>query len=138
MADVDTRPQIMNVSHYAGDTLTIKVTAPVEVTTGMVWNAQVRADREDATPIDASFVITPPSPGTDPAAYLVLTSADCRRLAGTGTVVRARSRRTGQMAAVQRYAGEWDCQISHATNPDPVITLVQGTLTLDLDVTRLP
>lgn len=135
MVSIDTRPKVVDITAYGGDTLTIKVTAPVELTNGMVWNAQLRADREDATPIDATFVITLPNPPTDPAAYLVLRSADCRRLIGTGTVLRKRTK-AGTTVTVQSYTGVYDCEIKHPTNPDPVRTLVQGTLTLDMDVTR--
>lgn len=131
---IDTRPKVVDITAYGGDTLTIKVTAPVAITNGMVWNAQLRADREDATPVDATFTITPPNPPTDPAAYLVLKSADCRRLIGTGTVLTRRTK--AGVVTVQSYTGVYDCEIKHPTNPDPVTTLVQGTLTLDMDVTR--
>jgi hypothetical protein len=135
VATIDTRPQIVDITHYGGDTLTIKVTAPESITTGMVWSAQVRANRDTGTPVDATFVITPPVPGGDTAAYVMLKASDCRRLIGTGAVVRKRTT-VGTLATVQSYVGVYDVQINHPTNPDPVTTLVQGSLTLDMDVTR--
>lgn len=136
MAAIDTRPQVVDITHYGGDTLTIKVTAPESLTTGMVWNAQVRTSRTGTTTADATFTITPPNPPTDPAAYLVLKAADCRRLIGTGAVVQKRM--GAEVRAIQTYKGSWDCEIKHPTNPDPVTTLVQGQLNLELDVTRTP
>jgi hypothetical protein len=133
---IDTRPQEVDIAAYGGDTLTIQITAPTSLVTGMDWNAQVRKDRNPSTPIDASFLITPPV-GSGPAA-VVLSSVDTARLAGTGTIRRSTNPQTGATQQIQTYTGVWDCQISDPTNPDPVITLVQGTITLDADVTRLP
>lgn len=131
MATIDTRPDTVDIIHYAGDTLTIRVEAPSGVTDGMDWAAQVKANRE-TDDVDAEFVITPPATSGGPA-YLVLPSAVCKALTATGVV--AREMVDGRMAVVQRYTGEWDVQVS-AAGTDPVRTLAQGTLTIELDVTR--
>lgn len=133
MADVDTRPEVVNITHYAGDTLTISVTAPASVVEGQVWSAQVRPSRDPTAPLDATFTITPPTVADGPA-FLVLSSVDCARLAGTGVVVQRTWK--GTTYAVQTYTGEWDCQVAAPGGPDPVRTLVQGTLTIEADVTR--
>lgn len=131
MAVIDTRPDTVDIIHYGGDTLTIRVEAPAGVTDGMDWAAQVKASR-DVDVVDAEFDITPPVTPGGPA-YLVLPSAVCKALTATGAV--AREMVDGRMAVVQRYTGEWDVQVS-AAGSDPVRTLAQGALTIELDVTR--
>lgn len=146
MAVLDTRPDVVDLSHYGGDTLTITITAPSYLVSGMEWTAQIRGARE-AVGVDAEFDITPPTV-TDGPAFLVLTAAECRRLIDAGGVlVQVQQQRTvrlgpttNALAAVprilQRYSGVWDCQIAPFTGGDPVRTLVQGAITIDLDVTR--
>jgi hypothetical protein len=134
---IDTRPQEVDISAYGGDTLTIQITAPDTLVAGMDWNAQVRKDRNPTTPVDATFLITPPTGAGVPAA-VVLSAVDTARLSGAGAIRRVVNPTTGATQQSQTYTGVWDCQISDPTNPDPVITLVQGTITLDADVTRLP
>jgi hypothetical protein len=130
---LDTRPQVVDVSHYGGDTLTIKVYAPFSITTGKDWNAHLKAERSSDV-IDATFTITPPAADGDPA-LLVLESEITSALV-TGAPVMSRRGPGGELRSIQQYSGEWDCQISVGGN-DPVKTLVQGTLTMDLDVTRV-
>lgn len=135
MVTLNTIPEIADIAHYGGDTLNVEVRAPAELTDGMNWAAQVRTTRESDL-IDATFVIQPPViPGG--AAHLMLSSVDVSRLIGTAPVVMKRLP-TGLMVEVKRYTGEWDCQVYHPTNPDPVKTLAQGKLTIEIDVTRLP
>lgn len=133
MASLDTRPDTVDITHYAGDTLTIKVTAPDALVAGRGWTAQIRADRA-ATTVDASFTITPPTVADGPA-YLVLPAAESARLAGTGT--RKRVVRSGVAVLVATYSGVWDCQVADPLG-DPVTTLVQGSITIEADVSRLP
>lgn len=131
MAVIDTRPDQVDIIHYAGDTLTIRVEAPASLTDGMTWLAQVKASRDSAT-VDAVFEITPPQTPGGPA-ELVLPAAVTAALGGTGQVLREMV--AGTLAAIQRYQGEWDVQVSD-NGLDPVKTLAQGTLTIELDVTR--
>lgn len=134
MADeLDARPDNVPVKGYAGDTLTIVITAPDALVAGRQWAAEVRADRTSETAPDATFTITPPSVVDGPA-YLVLTSAQTAALLALGTARRT-ARAGGVYAMAQSYNGEWDCQLS-AAGTDPVTTLVQGSLTIDVDVTR--
>jgi hypothetical protein len=42
------------------------------------------------------------------------------------------------MASIQRYSGVWDVQVSGSGGADPVNTLAQGSLTIDMDVSRTP
>lgn len=134
MAQVlDTTPQQVDINHYGGDTLTIRVTAPDSLVAGRNWAAQVRKTAT-ATTVDATFTITPPEVPDGPA-YLVLSSADCSRLLGIGTTVRVKDANTGLYAAQQQYTGFWDCQLSVA-GADPVTTIVKGGITLVLDITR--
>jgi hypothetical protein len=111
-------PDVVDITAYAGDTLTIEIVDATGYSDGLDWNAQIRADRTSST-IDATFTVTPPvSPGLP--AFLVLSAAVSRTLIGSLT----------------EYKGVWDCQVSDAGN-DPVTTLVQGTFTLMTDVTRV-
>lgn len=128
---IDTRPDSVDIIHYAGDTLTIQITAPGSITDGKTWLAQVKASR-DSDVVDAEFVITPPQTSGGPA-LLVLETEETARLIGNAAVVRVRDGATAR--TVRRYVGEWDCQVS-VNGDDPVTTLVQGTLTIEQDVTR--
>ena len=135
MVTLSTIPDVVDVAHYGGDTLNIIVNAPSTVTDGMDWAAQVRPTR-DGDIVDAEFTITPPPTGGG-TAYLQLSSVDVSRLIGTAPIIRKRLP-TGLIVEAKRYSGEWDCEVHHPTNPDPVRTLVQGKLTIEIDVTRLP
>ena len=114
MADFDTRPTEVNIDHYGGDTLTIRVNVDAAVVAGRDWNAQVRNARTSQA-IAATFSIVEDATGAD----VVLASADCRRLSERG-----------------KYSGFWDVQLSVAGG-DPVTTLAQGELNIHPDVTRL-
>lgn len=131
---LDTRPQIVNVTHYAGDTLTLKVTAPPELApAGTEWLAQVRQAR-DAPTVDATFDVVLGTDAEQGVAWLTLPAAVTEMLASSGAV---RRRQVGPtVMEVQQYVGEWDCQISGPDGADPVRTLAQGTLTLDKDVSK--
>lgn len=136
---LDTRPQVVDIYHYAGDTLTIRVTAPAGVIAGMVWTGQIRSAR-DASAIDAEFLITPDETG----ASVVLPAAISASLASTGAVLSGAALRRAdpqpwsqKITALQRYIGVYDVQVSGPGGAEPVRTLVQGTLTLDMDVSRI-
>lgn len=114
MADFDTRPTEVNIDHYGGDTLTIRVNIDAAVVAGRVWNAQVRTARTSQA-IAATFSIIEDGTGAD----VTLSSDDCKALSSRG-----------------RFTGVWDVQLS-AAGADPVTTLAQGDLVIHPDVTRL-
>jgi hypothetical protein len=124
MASIDTRPKVVDIAHYAGDTLTIRVNVSDVVVAGREWSAQVRALRDGT--LDAEFLIQTDELG----AWLTLPEAETRRLANGGELVRATRGR------VLRYTGDWDVQVAPVGGGDPVTTFAQGKLTIDLDVTR--
>jgi hypothetical protein len=134
MATLDTRPEVVDVHHYGGDTLTLKVTAGAALgAAAMQWDAQVKSTRAVDT-VDATFIITLPPADGDPA-YLTLPAAVVAALVeGAPTVTRRDAR--GVTRTIAQYTGDWDCQISNEGS-DPVRTLAQGQLMIDLDVTRL-
>jgi hypothetical protein len=133
MATITTIPTIVDITHYGGDTFTLEVKAAPEVTDGQVWNADIKLAR-DSDVVDASFSILPPPLGGG-SAYLTLSSVDSARLVGTAPIITRRSP-SGLLLSIQKYVGVWDCQVSHPTNPDPVRTLVHGTFSIEIDVTR--
>lgn len=132
MTDIDLRPKVMNLLAYAGDTVAFTVTIPWANAAGKDWKAQVRRTRDQAEP-DAEFIITPPAGDGDPA-YVLLAAIDTKRLAGQAPAVRAMSA-AGSLAEMRVYSGVYDVQISDGGS-DPVNTLVQGSLTIELDVSR--
>jgi hypothetical protein len=114
MPNFDTRPTVVNIDHYAGDTLPISITIPDAVVAGRTWRAQVRKERLDPVAL-ANFVIIPRANGAD----VILETADCARLAADGV-----------------FKGYWDVQLSAPDGSDPVTTLAHGYLRIHLDVTR--
>lgn len=133
MATLDTRPELVDVTGYAGDTLTITIQAPAAVTDGKTWLAQIKSSRSSDI-IDAEWEITPPA-ASGGIAVLVLDAATTAALvSGTGSLATRRTTSAGTFAAGTQYKGEWDCEVSDANSTR---TLVQGTLTIDQDVTRL-
>lgn len=134
MASLDTRPDVVDITHYGGDTLTVRVMAPWSLVLGKEWLAQIKANRTTDV-VDAEFAVTIPAADGDPA-FLVLSAAECNRLmsgATTRRVVRA-----GVALMMAQYTGVWDCQISMPGGLDPVTTLAQGALTIEIDVSRVP
>jgi hypothetical protein len=132
MTDIDLRPKVMNLLCYSGDTVAFTVTIPWANAAGKEWQAQVRSARDASEP-DAEFTIVPPGGDGDPA-IVTLASEDTKRLAGQAPVVRAMSA-AGSLAEMRVYSGVYDVQISDGGS-DPVNTLLQGSLTIELDVTR--
>jgi hypothetical protein len=115
MSSVDTRPQVVDIDHYAGDTLTLHVKVSAAVVAGRTWTAQVRSNRTSYK-IDATFEVFPTSFGAD----VMLHTEDSRRLTARGA-----------------YIGYWDVQLSEPDGSDPVTTLAHGELRLQPDVTRM-
>jgi len=124
---LSTVPMVVDVHHYGGDTLNILVVVPAAVIAGRDWDAEVRANRE-AVDVDATFDVIVGN--TADEWYLQLPGSVVSDLLATKSVV---VRVDGK--PVTRYVGVYDAQVS-AAGLDPIQTLVQGTLTIDLDVTR--
>jgi hypothetical protein len=114
MSSIDTRPQLVDIDHYAGDTLTLHVKIDAALVAGREWAAQVRVRRTNLQP-DASFSVETTVDGAD----ITLSTADCQRLARRG-----------------RFTGFWDVQLYVPGREDPVTTLAQGSLRIHTDVTR--
>ena len=124
---LSTVPMVVDVHHYGGDTLNILVVVPAAVIAGRDWDAEVRANREAET-VDATFDVIVGN--TADEWYLQLPGSVVSELLATkAVVVRVDGKPT------TRYVGVYDAQVS-ANGSDPIQTLVQGTLTIDLDVTR--
>jgi uncharacterized protein with LGFP repeats len=123
---LSTVPMVVNVHHYGGDTLSVRIVVNDATVAGRDWDAQIRKT-QDAEEIDATFDIVP---GAMDEWFLVLPGAVVSDLLATkSTVVRVDGK------PVTRYIGVYDAQVSDAGS-DPIQTFVQGTMTIDLDVTR--
>jgi hypothetical protein len=114
MTDLDTRPQVVNIDHYAGDTLTLHINIAPELIGGRTFKAQARSKR-DSPRLDAEFEVRVEAWGAD----VILLHADCQRLAKRG-----------------KYDGFWDVQLAEADGSDPVVTIAHGELRIHSDVTR--
>lgn len=116
MAKFDTRPNQVDIDHYAGDTLTIRVNATAVIVAGREWQAQVR-DKRRGGKVVADFTIVEDVDG----ATLTLLSATCTTLADRGV-----------------FKGFWDVQVADPLSPDPTTTFATGYLNIHPDVTLLP
>ena len=136
MSTLDTRPMVVDVHHYAGDTLRLHISVEDDLSDGMVWRAQIKRNRT-ALP-DAEFTITPYTGGAE----LLLTAAESERLAAIGVLAASGGhplRGSESIVAMASdadltYSGQWDVEISNAGS-DPITTLAQGAFTIDTDVT---
>lgn len=131
MAALSVVPETVDLAAYAGDTITVRVTAvDPSLVEGLAWAAQVRSEADD---VQADFSITPPGPGGS-TAYLTLTGAQTEAMvAAAATRV---SQVSGKAIARAKFTGAWDVQVS-AAGADPIRTLARGKFTVDLDVTRV-
>jgi len=112
---LDTRPQVVDVDHYGGDTLTLHIHISDALIGGREFSAQVRKTKS-STRVDAEFsVILVPGTGAD----IVLSYVDCLELTRRGD-----------------YEGFWDVQLAPAGGGDPVTTLAHGEMRVRSDVTR--
>ena len=114
MTVLSTLPQVIDIDHYAGDTLTIHIKIGAGDIAGRVFSAQVRANKS-AVKVDATFSVILTAEGAD----IVLSSADSLALTKRGP-----------------YTGFWDVQLAMPDGADPVTTLACGELRLHPDVTR--
>jgi hypothetical protein len=120
-AQISVIPQRVDLEVYAGDGVTLRLTA-VNAETGDKLNlvgtidAQVKAHRSDSEPLTGFTV------NTDKAADGILDLS----LSGAQT--------SALLTDSSRFQGVWDVQwLADGEQPR---TLVQGSLTCDLDVTR--
>lgn len=117
MPKFDTRPTQVDIDHYAGDTLVIRINVLAAVVDGRTWKAQARATRT-ATAIAGEFEVFPDVDGCT----IQLPSAICQSLAASGV-----------------WKGYWDVQVyDTVSGPDPVTTFSGGALNIHPDVTRTP
>jgi hypothetical protein len=112
---LDTRPQIVDIDHYGGDTLPVHIKISDALIGGRVFTAQVRKTK-NSQKIDGTFtVIIVAGVGAD----IFLPSATCLELTRRGD-----------------YEGYWDVQLAPVGGGDPVTTLAHGELRIHSDVTR--
>lgn len=119
---LDMRPKQHDLATYAGDSysVTFRMAEDTDFGVGMIWEAHVRSAPGDIEP-DAVLPITPPAAPGD-VAVMVIPSQTTRDLISRGRYA-------------DRYQGFWDIQVADPAG-DPVVTLVRGVFTVDLDVTR--
>jgi predicted phage tail protein len=117
--NIDTRPQIVDIQHYAGDTLSFQIDVNEDVSTG-TWAGQIRTSR--GATVDAEFSFTPNAGGT----AVILSATDSSALAALGVPV------VEGGISYNRYTGVYDVQLLMGTT---VSTFVRGTITVDSDVT---
>jgi hypothetical protein len=109
MASLDLRPEVVDITGYAGDTMSLRITvSDPAVIAGGTWLAQVRAKRPDTDAL-ATFDVTPETGG----AVIQMSAADT--------------------AALGNFKGAWDVQVAQNGT---VRTLIQGAFVLELDVSR--
>ena len=119
---IDTRPQSIDIKHYAGDTLVLNITTDSDYSLA-TWTGQIRLNHADATP-DATFTIVPDAAG----AIATLSATDTAALNLLGVEV------TELGQTFKRYTGVFDIQVVEGT---VVSTLVRGTISVDSDVTKV-
>jgi hypothetical protein len=127
MPTINAVPEKVDVTGYGGDTLSIRVNVSGQAWTNPQWSAEVRESRTTAD-VDAAFTITPDSTG----AWLVLSAAQTASLLGA---VVARQQGKAIPLLLTKYVGQWDVQVKDGAT---VVTLAQGSLTIEADVTRVP
>lgn len=120
---IDTRPQIININHYAGDELVLTVMAPDYSL--YQWTGQIRSDYI-VPDVDAYFEIS----GTGTSRRVALTATDSAMLVETKGVLVVENG-----AQIRRYVGVYDVQAALDTS---VRSLFRGSITIDSDVTRAP
>jgi hypothetical protein len=141
---IDTRPQGVALKAYAGDTLVFNVITDVDYSSH-VWTGEIRSEHYDATP-DATFTfgdsILVPAEGAVPDKWhtaVTLAATATRALAelSPDDDLQPQYIKIGTALAdavsLQQYSGIWDIQVESG---GVVTTLVQGTITVDADVTR--
>lgn len=154
MTVIDVRPQSVVIKAYAGDTLALDILSvdSYSAANNWTWQGDVRITHdESATPVvaDGSFIfVNEDDAFSDPTNFpgmgykitAVLTSDVTRALAEQATsgidpgYVKPGTDPTNTLLT---FNGIFDIQVVNTDTPPTVKTLVQGTLSLDADVTRL-
>lgn len=138
---IDTRPQGLELKGYSGDTLSFNIVTDYDYTT-WAFSGEVRSNHTDDV-TDAVFTIGTTVPGTAPSTWttpVALSATATKALADLvveSPVVPAEVVKIGAVeftkSSVPTYSGVWDIQVKLG---DVVKTLVQGTITIDQDITR--
>jgi hypothetical protein len=148
VAAIDLTPQVLDITAYGGDTLSLLVSFPPGYVAGRIWSAQIRSVKTDLN-TDAVFQVNLGATANDPVT-LVLSSAATRALvteAAEAQMMAATTRSAPTRRAVApfavgdpitTYSGSWDCQLAPVGGGDPTTTVVRGSIKIVLDVTRLP
>lgn len=124
---IDTRPQIVDLKTYGGDTLSLRIEVTGADYSTAAWSGQVRADHDSA--VDAEFIVTPDATG----ANIVLTDEATQALLELGNPP-APAYGAALSSNVLKYQGVWDLQVDTG---GPTKTLVQGTIEVYADVTKV-
>ena len=138
MSTIDTRPQGIAIQGYAGDTLTLTIVTDTDYS-AYTWTGQVKTDHDDIL-ADAVFTFGAQTPvNTKFHTPAILDAAATRALADlvpTDDLPPVHVKPGGDVTttvSTQVYTGLWDIQVESAGGD--VTTLVQGTITIDADVT---
>lgn len=138
MTSIDLRPASLDILGYAGDTIRLTIRTDVDYSTA-TWSGSIKDSRNVGETSQAEFVFGTPTldPGTGTWTQTAkIEEADTAQLFDDTNVGN-----TGQPPVP--YTGVWDIQVEF-DDPDDggaltdVITLVQGTITIEGDVTRVP
>lgn len=138
MPVIDARPQGVELKAYAGDTFSFKIITDVDYTT-YTWTGQIRSDHPDQE-VDASFTFGTPESAAGKWETVVTLSADSTQALAdlvveppvTPSILNVGGA-ASTLTSVNTYKGVWDIQVMFN---EVVKTLVQGTITVDEDVTR--
>lgn len=137
MSVIDARPQGVELKAYAGDTFSFKIITDVDYST-YTWTGQIRSIHSDQV-VDASFDFSVPVLVEGKWETFVTLSADSSQALAdlvveppvTPSILNVGKPST--KTSVNTYNGVWDIQVKTG---EVVKTLVQGTITVDEDVTR--
>lgn len=111
---ISTEPGELDLEHYSGDTLSLRVNVDAAVVAGREFLAQIR-NQATSQKIAASFSITPDATGAD----VILLGEASEELTVRG-----------------EYEGVYDIQLAMPGGLDPVTTILKGKITLIPDVSR--
>lgn len=151
---IDVRPEVVEIKAYAGDTLSFDIMTVDIYSAGNGWNwqGQVRITHDEGdtpTIADGQFEFTNEDPTFNDPTYFpgmqykitcVLPSNVTRDLAAqvtSGIDPGYVKPGTDPKSSLLTFSGIFDIQVVDGSTPPNVKTLVQGTITLDADVTRL-
>lgn len=135
MTSIDLRPAELDIIGYAGDTIRLTIRTDVDYTTA-TWTGSVKDSRNVGETSQASFVFGTQTFDAGTSTYVQ--TAKIEEADTAALFAAANTGNTGQPPVA--YSGVWDIQVEH-DDPDDVgvltdvITLLQGTITIESDVT---